>query len=181
MQNHTEIRHLGTLVSNKSRIQPFCAVVEISITLQDSKVNVLDPLREVKLLPWYSVFHFNDPEIFIAICQHVLQLDHVLFLPCPKDSPGSWSDEGAGSWVAHDGKSVQRAENVNKHVSTGRLQPHFFIFFLPACKTADDVSPQHVGTTWSPDALTLDEVSLTKSILKLICSPAWRFDHVFFQ
>lgn len=83
-----------TLISKKSGIQPFCVVVETSLTLQAIQVIILHAPREVKVLHRYSLLHFEDPEILIAICQQVVQLDLVLFLTCPEDSPGSWTVEG---------------------------------------------------------------------------------------
>lgn len=119
---HSGIRHLVTLISNKSRIQPFCAVVE---TLLGILVIILDAPWEVNIL-----LHSDDPEILVAICQQVVQLDLVLFLTCPEDSPGSWTVEGTWSWAAHDRKSVQRAENVSKHASNAHLQLHMPLFFF---------------------------------------------------
>lgn len=130
-QIYSGIRHLATLISNKSRIQPFCGVVETSATLLSSQVNMLWAPREVNLLRRYPLLRLDDPKLLVAICQQVVQLDLVLFLGCPVDSPGSWTDEGTGSWAAHDRKSVQRAKNVLKHASNAHLQlhkPHFFHF-----------------------------------------------------
>lgn len=97
MPIHSGIKHLATLISNKSRIQPFCAVVETSVTLLGGQVDILDAPREVNLLHRYSLLHFDDPELLVAICQQVIQLDLVLVLACPEDSPGNWTIEGTGS------------------------------------------------------------------------------------
>lgn len=110
-----------SLISNKSEIHKFCAMVETRVTPLAREISVLDAPREAKLLHRYPLLHFNDPEFLVAIVQQVLQPDRVLFLPCPEDSPGSGSDEGTGCWVAHDRNSLWRAENVSKHVSTGHL------------------------------------------------------------
>lgn len=89
--------HLATLIANKSGIQAFGTVAETSVTLLGSQVNKPDAPRERNLLHAYALLHFDDPELLVAICQQVVQLDLVLFLPCPEDSPGSRTMEGAGS------------------------------------------------------------------------------------
>lgn len=127
----SRIRHLGTLISNKSGIQPSCTVVETSVTLLGSQVKILDSPREVNLLHRYALLHFADTELLVEVCKQVVQLVLVLFLACPDGSAGSWTTECTGSWAAHDKKSVQRAQNVPKHASNAHLQLHKPQFFPP--------------------------------------------------
>lgn len=158
---HSGIRHLVTLISNKSGIQPFCVVVETSLTLLAAQVITLHAPREFSILHRYSPLHFEDPEILIAICQQVVQLDLVLFLPCPEDSPGCWTVEDTWSWAAHDRKSVQRAENVPKHASNAHLQLHLphsppspthFLTWLQNRRLCPSTARWHNLISWSSDA-----------------------------